>query len=167
MHRRLIVVVPLALALSAGPALGAPRSAAADREQFTISGTTVDGKSGPIAVRATGPIAGRGTARLVEHGQITHATLRLAHGKVFVRYVERSKPATHQDLQACMGTIRASGTFTITGGTGRYAGATGSGTFTEHRTMRGQRDGDGICLPDQPPAKVTATARAAGSARIA
>jgi hypothetical protein len=164
MYRRLVVVVPLAVAVSAAPALGVPHRTAPER--FTISGTTVNGKSGPIRVLAAGPIAGRGTARLVEHGPITRATLRLAGGKVFVRYVERGRPATHRDLQACTGTIRASGTFTITGGTGRYAGARGSGTFTEHRTMDGQRDGDGNCLADQPPARVAATARADGTARV-
>ena len=67
-----------------------------------------------------------------------------------------------------MATIDARGTYTITGGTGRYAGATGKGSYTEKRLLVGQRNRAGQCLsgPNSMPQSVTATAVMVGTINL-
>lgn len=49
------------------------------------------------------------------------------------------------DLATCTATEHDTGTFTVTGGTGRYAHATGSGTYVQRGAGIGRRDAQGVC----------------------
>ena len=49
------------------------------------------------------------------------------------------------NLAACTATEHDTGTFTVTGGTGRYRHAHGSGTYVENGVGIGNRDSEGNC----------------------
>jgi hypothetical protein len=163
MRTRIIVTVLAATtAATTAAAMQAPSS---HRERFTISGKTIRGREGPIKVLATGPIHGTGTARFIEHGNISNGTFHLPDGKVFITFTG-TRFVFHPRPRACSGTFQYDGTYTIHGGTRRYRHATGKGTFTEHRKYIGQRDRTGHCLPQRPPAIITAVNDAHGTATL-
>ena len=103
----------------------------------------------PVAA-AYGPVAGVGT-------NVGESTVRgpggtftsvdrvvLPQGSVVI-----TNSGVHEqtmDERTCVATIREHGTVRFTGGTGAYAGATGSGTFdTPLGTVVGVRDSNGVC----------------------
>jgi hypothetical protein len=150
-----ISLITLALAISAGAATVAAAStdASSKAERFTLSGATIRGVDRPLRVTAVGPIAGSGTAR-DKDGAARHDTLvfHLAKGTVTVSADEKSI-AAHPDFHTCTAKIVAQGTFTITGGTRAFHGATGNGTFTRHTSIIGGRNSSGACLPKSAPPK--------------
>lgn len=163
MPTRIPLAILAALATTTATAIAATQSASPHPERFTFSGKTIRGHEGPIKLRATGPIHGKGTVRLTEHGNTSHATFYLTAGKVFITFTG-TRLVPHPHPQACTATFEYDGTFKINGGTRQYRHATGHGTFTEHRTYTGQRDHTGHCLPQAPPATITAVAHAHGTA---
>ena len=168
MHRpiRFITVAALTAATATGTAY-AHHSTAPSTQRFTFSGKTIQGKDLPITVTAIGPISGHGTARLIESPKTTTGTFLLAHGNLHVRFLHGPTRA-HPNPAKCRATIEAGGTYTITGGTGPYASATGKGTYTEKRVLVGQRSQAGTCLggPNSTPQSVTATAAMVGTISI-
>ena len=160
-----LIVVPILAASTASSAAATDPASAPHRERFTISGKTIRGKQGPIKVVASGPIRGTGTARFTEHGNTSNGTFRMPGGNVFVRFIG-TRFVAHPDPRACTATFEYQGTFTIRGGTRRYRNASGKGSFTEHREWIGQRDKAGHCLPQAPPATITARNIARGTATL-
>lgn len=159
--------IAVAAALAAAAATGtayADHSTSPSTQRFTFSGKTIRGKDLPITVTAVGPVSGHGTARLIEHPKTTAGTFRLPNGIIQVHFVHGPTQA-HPNVAKCMATIDARGTYTITGGTGPYAGATGKGTYTEKRILVGQRSPAGKCISGQnsTPQSVTATAAMVGT----
>lgn len=122
--------------------------AKAPNERITLFSATPRGRELPIAVEARGPIHGIGTETQTETptpgGQINHATLHLPGGTVQLMAPE--KFAWQPDLPACAAKAHGGGTFTITGGTGTYRHAAGSGSFTDQGVLLGARDRKGNCL---------------------
>jgi hypothetical protein len=161
-----IAITATAAACAVTPPALARTTVRSGTERFTMSGTTIGATAGPVRVVARGPIRGSGTARLVEHGARSSGTLRLPAGRVFVTFVGRHR-AIHRHARRCSATIAFSGRFAIRGGTGRYAGAAGHGTFTEHRRLTGARTSHGACDPTAPPARIVAVNVARGVARLA
>lgn len=165
MHRpiRFITVAAVAAATATGTAY-AHHGTSPSTQRFTFSGKTIRGKDLPITVTAVGPISGHGTARLIEHPKTTTGTFLLPHGDLHVSFLHGPTRA-HPNLAKCRATIDAGGTYTINGGTGPYAGATGKGTYTEKRVLLGRRSPAGTCLagPNSMPQSVTATAAMVGT----
>jgi hypothetical protein len=165
MHRPIgfIAVAALAAATATGTAY-AHHSTSPSTQRFTFSGKTIRGKDLPITLTAAGPISGHGTARLIEHPKTTTGTFRLPHGNLQLHFLHGPTRA-HPNLAKCRATIDARGAYTINGGTGPYAGATGKGTYTEKRVLIGQRSPAGKCLsgPNSMPQSVTATAAMIGT----
>ena len=169
MHRP-IGFIAVAAALAAAAATGtayAHDGISPSTQRFTFTGKTNRGKDLPITVTAVGPISGRGTARLIEHAKTTAGTFRLPDGIIQVHFVHGPTQA-HLNVAKCMATIDARGTYTINGGTGRYTGATGNGTYTEKRILVGQRSPAGKCIsgPNSTPQSVTATAAMVGTINL-
>lgn len=137
-------------------------------QRFTLFTASVRGKDVPVVVQAAGPISGLGTETQTEkntsNGQVNYAVLRFANGTV--RFVAPEKFAWKPDFRTCSATASGGGTFTITGGTGAYRGATGKGTFTSHGVMIGARDPHGNCLPKAQPTVNYVTVTLVGKAAI-
>jgi hypothetical protein len=166
MRTRIIVaIVPILAATTVATMAATVQASSSHREHFMISGKTIRGKEGPIKVLASGPIRGTGTARFIEHGNISNGTFRLPGGKVFITF-SGTRFVPHLHPRACTATFEYDGTYTIHGGTRLYRNATGKGAFTEHRTYIGQRDETGHCLRQAPPAIITAVNHARGSATL-
>jgi hypothetical protein len=117
-------------------------------ERITLFTATSHGHALPVAVDAVGPIHGLGSETQSETstpgGQINHVALHLPGGVVRLRAPERF--TWEANLRACAAQAHGGGTFTITGGTGKYTHATGRGTFTDTGVLIGARDGNGTCL---------------------
>lgn len=80
----------------------------------------------PVTIVASGPITGVGQS--IETGPDTETDV-FAQGTVNVVHPVASETDTF-DPVACLVRATFSGTYTVTGGTGAFAGATGQGTFT-------------------------------------
>lgn len=138
-------------------------------QRFTIYTANVRGKDAPVAVEATGPISGVGSATQAAKSMpggrsVNYVTLRFADGTV--RFVAPERSGWKIDRGSCAATAFGTGTFRITGGTGAYRGARGSGTFSNHGVAVGARDKSGACLADKAPpvvnyVTVTLTGKAA------
>lgn len=115
-------------------------------QRFTIYSATVGNRDAPWVVVATGPIRGIGlVAPGAARGNALRVTLTLPRGKVFLS--ARGNFGWKPDLATCTA-VRESvrGTYRITGGTGEYRGAAGTGTLREQGAGIGVRSSSGTCL---------------------
>jgi hypothetical protein len=131
-------LTPVASAQAAPPT---PRA-----EKFVMTFHTFEGVDQPTRISAVGPVPGAGTETQSDldtpDGEVVAFTWHLPGGDVQLEAVEDYSITF--DLQACTAKGRGTGTWTITGGTGDYAGAAGSGTFTDRGSFTGARD-HGVC----------------------
>lgn len=166
MHRHTSILT-ITLLMAAAIVGIAHASVPGSAQRFTFSSKTVRGTDLPIHVSAVGAIAARGTARLVEHPNTTTGAFVFPRGDLNIRFVHGPTHA-HPDLANCRATIDARGTYTIRGGTGPYARANGTGTYTETRILIGQRNSTGACIggPNSTPASVTVVARMVGTVAL-
>ncbi|HUB39369.1 MAG TPA: hypothetical protein VMA72_11005 [Streptosporangiaceae bacterium] len=146
-----VAVVPgLLLAWSAGPALAGSvtaRPAAAARhvpERFHL--TTADSRSRRQHVHATGALTARGHA-LAGNFAARHAVSRLVFRRGAIRLVTK---ATHRSVSVpnpstCKFREVFSGYYVIRGGTGRYRGAGGSGSYVSRIFARLKKARGGGC----------------------
>src|SRR5579884_1318731 len=126
----------LAFAASAFVAtLGMPGTAFAQvksgPEHFTIIELTSDG--GPV--NATGVFNKPGTDE--EHNANSNSptgtsTFTFVNGKIFVTHTDNPGGSQSFNPVTCVLTISGTGSYTITGGTGRYSDVEGHGTYTYH-----------------------------------
>jgi hypothetical protein len=133
-------------------AVAASGSAATGSSTQTITATflTIAGSDKPTHVVARGPISGIGEATQTEKetpsgGQMNYVTLHFDRGTVRMVAAE-PRFGWKLDPRTCTGSAYGNGTFTILGGTGRYRGASGKGTFTTSGTGLAQRTPSGKCL---------------------
>ena len=129
MTRRTIKRTALVLAALSALAAASAALAAGTRatETFQMTDTATTGQT--FAVIATGAFTDGGTFRSTGVGKAS--VLRLAGGSITVKPTFTSAPKTTNDKAACSVTEHARGTVTIVGGTGAFAGITGSGTFRQ------------------------------------
>jgi hypothetical protein len=132
---------------------GLSESAAAATARQTFLLTQLPGEQG-ITVTAIGPIRAVGTDVVLSEEEdeetgviVARDRFDFAEGSLFVTtYVT---PEFEFDPRSCVGRGGGGLTYEITGGTGAYEGATGSGTGTFRVVSVGGRNPDGSCSPDQ------------------
>jgi hypothetical protein len=153
---RTLVLAAALLALVAGVAHAAPTAAAP--QTFTASFLTIGGVDKPTFVVAHGPINGVATATQTEKqkngAQINYVVLHFERGTVRMTAVE-PRFGFRLNSRSCTGPAYGGGTWTITGGTGPYAGLTGKGTFSTGGTALAQRSAGGVCRGERTPLKDT------------
>jgi len=122
--------------------MAGPASAATDNQRFTISARFA-GDTNRCKVVASGPIQGTGTCTVDDTSEtVTVIHLMLPKGTVEITATEVQSSDQFNEA-ACVDRFSFRETFEITGGTGAYAGANGSGTdtgngvFTAKRTPQG------------------------------
>jgi hypothetical protein len=126
-----------------GIAIAATHSATTGTETFQMM--TTSGTSPTASVIASGVFTAPGT----DHEGKNSATFTFPSGTVTVKH----SPGTgHQSLnpKTCLLTLNLHGTYTLTGGTGAYAGITGNGTYKLSILAIGARVG-GKCSQSKPP----------------
>ena len=152
----------VALTLLAIPVLGL-QAQAAESERFTIISTG----PGPATVIASGPITGVGTETNNEqqNGQPFQSIFHLAKGDVYST-VTPGIPDVSFSPRSCVTRIVETDTFVYTGGTGPYAGVTGSGTAAVRVTIVGARTGLTCASPQTPPAAMVVVVQGTGTANV-
>ena len=144
----------LAVAVVGGVAmLGFPGTAMASTVEQDFSVISIN--SAPGLVVATGSlIYGAGveqnTRALVPPGSPFQVTFTFAEGQL-VHTVVPGPPQIDVDPVTCVTRIVSHPTTVVTGGTGVFAGATGTGTATTRRTVVAGLDATGACLPPTAP----------------
>ena len=104
-------------------ATAAPRPAASATESFQIMTTSA---SGPGSVITNGVFTAAGTDQ--ENQKASTAKFAFPNGTVSVKHSPGT--GTHSfNPKTCLATVNLHGTYTYTGGTGAYAGITGTGTY--------------------------------------
>jgi hypothetical protein len=131
-------------------------SSASGTQRITATFLTIGRSDKPTHVVATGPISGIGEATQTEKqtpsgGQVNYVKLHFDKGTVRM-VAEEPRFGWKLNPRTCTGSAYGNGTFTITGGTGSYAGATGKGTFSTSGTAVAQRTATGKCLGGKTPA---------------
>lgn len=118
----------------AGPALAAAALglAACSSSTSTTTGTqsfngTSHNPNAPVVnVTGAGVVSSHGSVDLGSTS--SKATLKMADGDVNINH-SKGTTSTSTDTAACTASEVNKGTYTVLGGTGTYAGATGHGTF--------------------------------------
>jgi hypothetical protein len=135
-------------------------------ESFVMNFQTVNGVDAPTHVTAAGPISGTGietqTDEQTQTGEVVQFTWHFSDGTVTADAVEQYNFVP--DYKSCTAKAVGTGTWTVMGGTGAYAGAQGNGTFTDHGSFVGARDVHGACDPNAEPTLSNFTLRGIGSA---
>lgn len=129
-------------------------SAATNNQQFTIAARFGPDNTTSCQVVATGPIHGTGTCTITDvSNTVTLVHIVLPGGTVDLR-AKQFNGTDNFNQRACVDQFTFQERFTILGGTGAFAGATGSGTdtgsgvFTAPRTNKGcdQNQGSGFAV---------------------
>jgi hypothetical protein len=172
MERKIIALLALVLCIAGafGVAI-ATASPAAQRFTLSEADSSIGTGHKPILLRvsASGPISGNGTGVLrtiPAGGNVDHVTVRLAKGSVYLVATD-TRAVVHPDLRACKAKLVGRGTFTITGGTGAFRGASGKGTYNRTGTLIGARSASGACLGHKAMPKASyATVTMTGTATV-
>lgn len=152
-------VATLSLTVAASGEDGAAGQASSS-QVINVDALTLRGKEKPVHVVASGPISGIGTLasdREIQSGRVHQVTLRFDRGTVglTLRLTPEGEGWRSVNRRTCTAKRFGRGTFTISGGTGTYEGATGKGKFTEGGIAIAQRTRTGKCLGERtPPTKV-------------
>ena len=153
MVKRAIAFVAAGAAVSvlwAGPA-----GAVSGSQRFTIRFT---GTNSGI-VYASGPISGTGRDRSINENTDRFI---FKNGSVTVNH----QPTSHSesfDPRSCSGSVRETGNYQLAGGTKKYAGASGNGTYSLRGTVRSQRTSKGC---SERGSTFTGTATASGRTNL-
>lgn len=151
-----LAAMPVAAATA--PASQAAAASGPPNQVFSTISLTAHGTERPMTVVGSGAITaeGRTSERSLGH-DLLRLTLRFPTGTLVLR--TRENLTWKPDFAACLATGRGGASWRVVGGTGAYAGATGSGRYVNHGTLLGSRDSGGACLgTTAPPVYVIVTA---------
>jgi hypothetical protein len=165
-HRRLLatagaVAIAGTMALTASAAAHAAavaRPAVPGIEHVQIMSASTS--PGPASAIAYGAFTAGGTARI---GSAPAGELLFRGGTIRLRH-HAGRPTVHFSPVTCLTMISQPGTYAITGGTGRYAGISGHGTYQLSFTFIGAR-GPGGCTAKGAPVAQQELLRLAGPVR--
>ena len=147
--RKIITSAAIAAAATAllggtGIAVAGTHSATTGTENFQMMSTSATSSSASVIA------SGVFTAPGVDHeGQHNTATFTFPNGTVSLKH-SAGKGQQSFDPKTCLLTINLHGTYTLTGGTGSYAGITGSGKYQLSILAIGASSG-GKCSKSKPP----------------
>jgi ABC-type nitrate/sulfonate/bicarbonate transport system substrate-binding protein len=157
--RRITKLVVVVVSLFVGTTTVALNSAngasASPHERFQIIFVGRNGVDGPTKAQASGLFADHGIGTQVldsptSQSQSGRFTLRLTHGSITGNFVEINYQINFNP-KACMASPTSQGAMTITGGSRKYAGATGTLAFTTKGRIIGKKDPNGKCLAQSAP----------------
>ena len=141
-----------------GVAAAAAHTNASGTEQFQLMSTS--------ATSSTSSIIARGvfTAGGVDHAGSKVDTAVFSNGSFKIAH---SKGTGSQSFnpKTCLMTIKQHGTYTLSGGTGKYAGISGSGTYQVSILAIGARSG-GTCSKTKPPVAFQQIIKASGPVKL-
>jgi len=142
-----VVATGLGLTGSPGPAL----AATSGPQTFTVVKIGTD--TGTVVARGVITGAGReeNNRLQVPRGAPFQVEFTFPQGKLFQTITPVGPPEVDFNPTTCIARITIFDTTEITGGTGAYAGASGSGVATARRTVIRGRNADGSCLPATAP----------------
>jgi hypothetical protein len=144
----------------AGIAVAGTHAPAAKTESFQMM--TTSGTASSFSVIATGAFTAPGVDHENESGNT--ATFVFSNGTVRVRH-SAGRGQQSFNPKTCLFTINEHGTYRLTGGTGRYAGITGAGTYKLNILAIGARSG-GKCSQTKPPLAFHQVINASGSVKL-
>ena len=134
-------------------------------QRFVITTSSLAGTGRVVAV---GPFSGVGEYRLLSHTDNPDGTSTdfdefvFPEGRVF--FSDTYTVQIGRAGSSCTWLIDVEGEYTITGGDGAYAGASGGGTFTAMGEFVAGRDESGTCLGfDMPPVAFTEVVEGVGT----
>jgi hypothetical protein len=143
------VLIALVAAITVGgvstaAALGAPaHSSTHGAERFVFVGTSV--KTGLFSVIATGLFTDGGTINIFS----SKPEIRLGAGTLRFRDMDK-RGRVRLNRATCLLTIAGHGTYTLSHGTGKYAGVSGAGRFSTIGRAVERRKADGTCASSHP-----------------
>jgi hypothetical protein len=162
-HRLLLAGTAAAIIAVTGvtTASASPRvdQAASGPEYIQVMSTAT--APGPASAIARGVFAAAGQAYL---GSARTGKLVFPGGTITLSH-HAGRGTSQFDPRACLSVISQPGTYQITGGTGRYAGITGHGTYQLTLEMVTARS-HGTCSSAQPPVAQQELLRLSGPVRI-
>ncbi|MGH9224590.1 MAG: hypothetical protein ACRD2W_12625 [Acidimicrobiales bacterium] len=139
--KRKIGLAVLGLALVG---LAAPAGAQTGNQSFLIHGEGDD----PATVVATGPTSGVG---LDFESEATETAVFEFDGGGFAVDHPSDSDDFDFDPRTCIGTDRFTGTYSLSGGSGAYAGVSGTGTYRGRAIFVAKRLPDGSCSEEEAP----------------
>ena len=134
------------------------RPAASGTEQFQLMNTSPTSSKSSIIAR--GVFTGGGidkSGAKVDTVVFPNGTFKITHGK--------GTGTQHFNPKTCLLTVSQTGPYTLSGGTGAYAGISGSGTYQLSILAVGARSG-GTCTKTVPPVAFQQLIRASGKAQL-
>lgn len=169
-HHPAVLMAVTAIGTGCAAQAAAAAGPSQPNQRFMMTARTTNGKDGPLRVRAWGVIDDRGLFRIADRRRTSSGVFRLGHGTVRIRFVH-GRITVHPDPAACRVSFEdRGGSFTIRGGTGRYAHASGHGTYVEKRLLVGARSSSGACLLSPtspvPPRLATSVDHLTGTLRL-
>ncbi len=145
LHPRRMVLAAVVLASVAVAAFpGAAHAAVAGPQRFVVVSAGAPGAA--RTVYAAGVMNAVGTETILSNPAGV-ATLRWTFPEGTLHVTGHYSFQSHLDPQTCLRTITLNGTWQITSGTGRFAGASGGGTFSGTNRILLTRTGEGACVP--------------------
>lgn len=145
-----------AAAASAAPHAGRP--AASGTEQFQLMNTSATSSSSSIIAHGVFTAGGVDhSGRKVDTVVFPNGTFKITHGK--------GTGTQHFNPKTCLLTVSQKGPYTLSGGTGAYAGISGSGTYQLSILAVGARSG-GACSKTAPPVSFQQLIRASGPVHL-
>ena len=146
----------------AAPAIAAPpgvsaRPAATGTENFQLVGTSTTSRTGHVI--AYGVFTGAAT---VHHMGKAATRFVFSDGSFKLSYKNSTGGTKSLNPKTCLAQVSQPGTYTISGGTGKYAGISGNGKFTFKLLAIGAKNGQGKCVHNQPPVEFQVIIHASG-----
>jgi hypothetical protein len=128
---KVIRCVPAALVAGTLGLLVACSSSSTTTGTQTFAGATSNTNASTIAITGTGVVADHGSL-ILNNSSTNKAVLQMSDGNVNVTHSKgnnNGNGTTTVDQAKCSVKNVVSGTYTVAGGTGKYAGATGNGNY--------------------------------------
>lgn len=134
------------------------RPAASGTEQFQLLNTSPTSSSSSIIARGLFTAGGVDhSGSKVDTAVFPKGTFKITHGK--------GTGTQHFNPKTCLMTVSQTGPYTLSGGTGAYAGISGSGTYQVSILVVGARSG-GTCSKTAPPVAFQQVIRGSGKAHL-